>query len=233
MVAPILATKLYIPPPPPKVVLRPRLIDRLDEASSATGTPSVTLISAPAGFGKTTLVSEWVAHGGRPTAWLSLDEGDSDPTRFLSYLVAALQTLALSGVEGVAPNLGAGAAEMLQAGQSQLPHTEAILTALLNEIMSISKGFLLVLDDYHVIDSRLVDEALNFLVEHLPPQMHLVITTREDPALPIPRLRARRQLTELRAADLRFTPSEAAEFLNQADGPSPLGGRGRRTGRPN
>ena len=216
MVAPILATKLYIPPPPPKVVLRPRLIDRLDEASSATGTPSVTLISAPAGFGKTTLVSEWVAHGGRPTAWLSLDEGDSDPTRFLSYLVAALQTLALSGVEGVAPNLGAGAAEMLQAGQSQLPHTEAILTALLNEIMSISKGFLLVLDDYHVIDSRLVDEALNFLVEHLPPQMHLVITTREDPALPIPRLRARRQLTELRAADLRFTPSEAAEFLNQA-----------------
>ena len=202
--APILATKLYLPPPPPKVVVRTRLIERLNEGLAAGA--RLALISAPAGFGKTTLVSEWVAGSGRPAAWLSLDEGDSDPTRFLAYLVAALQT--------VAPKLGEGTLEVLQASQSQ-PPAESILTSLLNEITTMQDPFLLVLDDYHVIESRAVDEALNFLVEHLPPQMHLVITTREDPALPLPRLRARRQLTELRAADLRFTSSEAAEFLDQ------------------
>ena len=251
--APILATKLYIPPPPPKVVVRTRLIERLNEGL-AEGR-KLSLISAPAGFGKTTLISEWVhrkdqgpmqkdegrrmkAEGGSrnasresektdfhpfspspypsPVAWLSLDEGDSDPTRFLSYLVAALRT--------IIPELGAGVSEILQAAQP--PPAESILTALLNEIITLphpstrpigqsGQGFMLVLDDYHVIDSRPVDEALTFLIEHLPPQMHLVITTREDPALPIPRLRARRQLTELRAVDLRFTPSEAAEFLDQ------------------
>jgi LuxR family transcriptional regulator, maltose regulon positive regulatory protein len=204
---PILATKLYIPPPPPKVVLRARLIERLNEGLSAGRTPGLTLISAPAGFGKTTLVSEWVAGCGRPAAWLSLDEGDSDPTRFLTYLVAALRT--------AAPKLGEGVLEVLHASQSQPPPTESILTALLNEITTLPGNLILVLDDYHVIDSRPVDDALTFLVEHLPPQMHLVITTREDPALPIPRLRARSQLIELRAADLRFTPFEAAEFLNQ------------------
>ncbi len=205
--APILATKLYIPPPPPKVVIRTRLIERLDEGLSEGR--KLSLISAPAGFGKTTLVSEWIASGERPAAWLSLDEGDSDPSRFLTYLVSALQT--------VAPKLGEGVWEVLQASQSQ-PLTESILIALLNEVITLPDGFILVLDDYHVIDSRAVDELLNFLVEHLPPPMHLVITTREDPALPIPRLRVRRQLTELRAADLRFTPSEAAEFLNQVMG---------------
>jgi LuxR family transcriptional regulator, maltose regulon positive regulatory protein len=226
MAAPILATKLYIPPPQPNIVLRPRLIERMNEGLS-TGS-KLSLISAPAGFGKTTLVSEWVHQkdesgkgrdeSGTPphpssfnlppskVAWLSLDEGDSDPNRFLAYLVAALQT--------VAPKLGEGTLEVLQASQSQ-PPAESILTALLNEIITMQDSFLLVLDDYHVVDSRAVDEALNFLVEHLPPRMHLVITTREDPALPLPRLRVRRQLTELRAADLRFTPSEAAEFLNQ------------------
>src|SRR5688500_714327 len=115
--APILATKLYIPPPPPNVVVRNRLIERLNEGLSAGRTPGVTLISAPAGFGKTALVSDWVAGGGRPTAWLSLDEGDNDPTRFLTYLVAALQT--------VAPNLGEGVLEILQAAQSQPPPAES------------------------------------------------------------------------------------------------------------
>jgi len=205
--SPILTTKLYIPPLPPKVVVRTRLLERLDEGLSEGS--KLSLISAPAGFGKTTLVSEWLASGKRPTAWLSLDEGDSDPTRFLIYLVSALQT--------IAPKLGEGAMEVLQASQSQ-PPTEAILIALLNEITTVPNPFLLVLDDYHVIDSRAVDKALTFFVEHLPPRMHLVITTREDPALPIPRLRARRQLTELRAADLRFTSSEAAEFLDQVMG---------------
>jgi LuxR family maltose regulon positive regulatory protein len=206
----ILATKLYIPPPQPKIVLRPRLIERLNEGLSSGRTPGVTLISASAGFGKTTLVSEWVANCERPAAWLSLDEGDSDSTRFLTYLVAALQT--------IAPQLGEGVLQVLHAPQSQPPPTESILTTLLNEITTIPDNFVLVLDDYHVIDSRAVDNALAFLVEHLPPQMHLVIATREDPHLPLSRLRARGQLTELRAADLRFTPAEAADFLNQVMG---------------
>ncbi len=197
---------MYIPPPRAKIVLRPRLIERLNE-----GLPSgckLTLISASAGFGKTTLVSEWIAGCERPVAWLSLDEGDNDPTRFLTYLVAALQT--------IAANIGAGVLAVLQSPQP--PSTESILTALLNEITTIPDNFILVLDDYHVIDSKPVDQALAFLLEHLPPQMHLVIATREDPHLPLARLRARGQLTELRAADLRFTPAEAAEFLNRVMG---------------
>src|SRR5512141_2143226 len=204
MSTPILATKLYILPSRPKVVFRPRLIERLNEGLHG----KLTLMSAAAGFGKTTLVSEWAAGCGRPVAWLSLDEGDNDPTRFLTYLVAALQT--------IAANIGERVLGVLQSPQP--PPIESILIALLNEINTLPDNFVLVLDDYHVIDSKPVDEALTFLLEHLPPQMHLVITTREDPHLPLARLRARGQLTELRAADLRFTPAEAAEFLNHAMG---------------
>lgn len=212
----ILATKLYTPPPRPRIVLRPRLIERLNESLQR----KLTLISASAGFGKTTLVSEWIASCGRPAAWLSLDEGDNDPTRFLTYLVAALQTIAQrssrrgSNAEEVAIKLGEGVLGALQS--SQPPPIESILTALINEITTIPDSFIFVLDDYHILDSKPVDNAVTFLLEHLPPQMHLVITTREDPQLPLARLRARGQLTELRAADLRFTPAEAAEFLNQA-----------------
>ncbi len=236
MSAPILATKLYIPPPRPKIVLRPRLIERLNEGLAAGC--RLTLISASAGFGKTTLVSEWIEDCRLKTAdpklntigstrstnqqseinnsqfcWLSLDESDNDPTCFLRYLVAALQT--------IAPNIGEQVLVVLQSAQSpstQPPSTESILTALLNEISTIPDKFTLVLDDYHVIDAKPVDDALAFLLEHLPPQMHLVIATREDPHLPLARLRARGQLTELRVADLRFTPSEAADFLNQVMG---------------
>ena len=208
MSTPILATKLYIPPPRPNVVLRSRLIERLNEGLQRTS--GVTLISAPAGFGKTTLVSEWVAGCGRPIAWLSLDEGDNDPTRFLTYLVAALQT--------IAPKIGEGVLSILNATQSQPPPAELLLTNLLNEITTIPDNFVLVLDDYHVIEAKPVDQALTFLVEHLPPQMHLVIASREDPLLPLARLRVRGQLTELRATDLRFTPAEAAEFLNRVMG---------------
>lgn len=168
----------------------------------------LTLVSAPAGFGKTTLVSVWVAGCGRQVAWLSLEEGDSDPARFLTYLIAALQT--------IAPGIGEGVLGALQAPQP--PSIEAVLTALLNEITSFPDDFVLVLDDYHVVDARPVDDAFTYLLEHLPPQMHLVIATREDPQLPLARLRARDQLTELRAADLRFTPSEAAGFLNEVMG---------------
>jgi LuxR family maltose regulon positive regulatory protein len=200
----ILATKLYIPAPPPKIVIRPRLLGRLNEGLHR----KLTIISAPAGFGKTTLVSEWVASYERSTAWLSLDENDNDPARFLIYLISALQN--------ISPNLGAGILDILQSPQP--PFIESILTALLNEIATITGDFILVLDDYHLVDEKSIDEVLTFLVDHLPPQMHLVITTREDPSLPIPRLRTRGQLIELRAADLRFTPSEAAEFLNQVMG---------------
>jgi len=207
----ILTTKFYIPPLRAKNVLRPRLVERLNEGLATDC--KLTLISAPAGSGKTTLVSEWVAVCERPVAWLSLDDGDNDPTRFLMYLVSALQTLVLSEVEGISTNMGAGVLSVLQSPQP--PSTESILTSLLNEIMTIPDSFVLVLDDYHVIDSKSIDKALSYMLNHLPPQMHLVITTREDPQLPLSRLRARSQLTELRATDLRFTPAEAAEFLNQ------------------
>ncbi len=206
MSIPILATKLYTPPPRPQVVLRPRLIERLNEGLPAGR--KLTLISASAGFGKTTLVSEWVAGCGRPVAWLSLDEGDNDPTRFLTYFIAALQT--------ITANIGAGVLSVLQSPQP--PTTDSILTTLLNEITTLPDNFIFVLDDYHIIDSKPVDNVLTFLLEHLPPQMHLVIASREDPHLPLARLRARGQLTELRAADLRFTPVEAAGFLNQVMG---------------
>ena len=206
MSTPILATKLYIPLPRAKIVIRPRLIERLNEGLSSGR--KLTLISASAGFGKTTLVSEWVASCGSPVAWLSLDEGDNDLVRFISYLVAALQSI----------KAGIGE-DLLAALQSpQPPQAEAILTTLLNEISIIPEHFLLILDDYHAIDSQPVDQSLTFLVEHQPPQLHLVIATREDPPLPLARLRVRGQLTELRAADLRFTPAEAAEFLNQMMG---------------
>src|SRR5256714_1929066 len=207
MPTPILATKLYIPPLRPNVVIRPRLIERLNEGLHR----KLTLIAAPAGFGKTTLVSEWVEGIERPrarTAWLSLDEGENDPALFLTYLVAALQT--------IAPGIGEGVSGVLQSPQP--PPTTSILTALLNEITTIPDHFVLVLDDYHVIDAKPIDHALTFLLEHLPPQMHLVIATREDQQLPLARLRARGHLTELRSTDLRFTPSEAAGFLNQGMG---------------
>jgi LuxR family maltose regulon positive regulatory protein len=199
MSAPILATKLYVPPPQPKAVLRPRLIERLDEGLHR----KLILVCAPAGFGKTTLISEWVATLPRPAAWLSLDEGDNDPTRFLAYLLAALRT--------IAPNIGEGVLGALRSPQP--PPTESILTALLNEIAAVDEDLVLVLDDYHLIDAGAVDDVLTFLLEHLPPRVHLVIATREDPPLPIARLRARGQMGELRAVDLRFTPDEAAGFL--------------------
>src|SRR5438105_7380085 len=200
MPMPILATKLYIPRLRPNVVSRSRLIERLNEGLHR----KLTLIAAPAGFGKTTLVSAWVAGCDREVAWLSLDKGESDPTVFLTYLVAALQT--------VAPNIGVGVLGALQSPQP--PPPEAMLTALLNEITAIPDNFVLVLDDYHVIEAEPVDQALTYLVEHQPPQMHLVIATREDPQLPLARLRPQGHLTELRAGDLRFTPSEAAAFLD-------------------
>ena len=213
MPAPILATKLYIPPPRPRVVHRARLIDRLQAGLERA--PGVILISAPAGFGKTTLVSEWVASltpAPSPTrrggiAWLSLDKEDDDLPRFLAYFIAALQT--------IAPAVGEATLGALHA--SQPPPADVLLTALLNDLAALGDA-VLVLDDYHVIESPAIEEALTFFVDHLPPQVRLVIASREDPPLPLARLRARGQLTELRATDLRFTSAEAADFLNQVMG---------------
>jgi len=215
MPEPLLLTKLYAPPPRNNLVLRPRLIERLNEGISSGR--KLTLISAPAGFGKTTLISEWISGPkqcppgqvcGNSVAWLSLDEADNDPARFVSYLVAALQTI----------KSGIGEGLMASLRSPQPVQIETILTSLLNEIAISPEHFVLILDDYHNTDSKPVDQSLGFLVENQPPQMHLVITTREDPQLPLARYRARGQLTELRAADLRFTPAEAAEFLNQVTG---------------
>jgi len=238
MTAPLLQTKFYIPPPRPELVPRPHLIERLNEAPRLGR--KLTLISAPAGFGKTTLVSSWI-HDFRfwisdfgldsleeesiqnpqskiqnRVAWLSLDEGDNDLARFLAYFVAALRTLVLSGAEGIETGIGKGVLSALQSPQP--PPTEAVLPLLINEIAALPDQIILVLDDYHLIESQPIHDALIFLLEHLPPQMHLVIATRDDPRLPLARLRARGQLTELRATDLRFTNSEAAEFLNQVMG---------------
>src|SRR5881275_237554 len=190
-----------------QLVRRPQLAERLTQGVKGP----LTLVSAPAGFGKTTLLAQWLADSGMPVAWLSLEAGDNEPVRFLSYLIAALQTLD--------PHLGAVALALLQMPPPAA--AETVLTLLTNDVGSHGRDggdFAFVLDDYHVIDAKPIDQALAYLVEHLPPQMHLIIATREDPQLPLARLRARGHLTELRATDLRFTPSEAAEFLNQGMG---------------
>ena len=185
-------------------------VRRLSERLSRGAESALTLVSAPAGFGKTTLLAEWLtvaAADGRSVAWLSLDQRDNDPALFWTYLVAALNA--------GAPGGGAGALSLLQPPQ---PPNEAGLVALLNDLDAISNDVVLVLDDYHVIDARDVQDAMAFLLEHLPPQIHLVIASRTDPPLPLARLRGRGELAEIRAADLRFTPGEAAEYLNEVMG---------------
>jgi class 3 adenylate cyclase len=183
----LLTSKFYIPPPRPALVPRPRLLARLEAGLSG----KLTLLSAPAGFGKTTLLSAWratAAGGSVPLAWVSLDAADSDPLRFWSYVIAALDMLQ--------PDSGATVLALLQSPQP-LP-IEAVLTPLLNALGALATDAVLVLDDYHLIDAPAIHTALTFLLDHLPPRLHLAITTRADPALPLTRLRARGQLTELR-----------------------------------
>jgi len=208
----ILTTKLHIPPARPELVSRPHLIARLNDGLYRR----LSLISAPAGFGKTTLVSEWVQAIGAsspPTtiAWLSLDEGDNDLARFLAYFIAAFNQS-----NGIGSGLGEGALSILQSQQP--PPVESVLISLINDIAALPDRILLVLDDFHQVEAQPILDSLNFFLENIPPQVHLVIVTRVDPGLPLSRLRARCQLTELRASDLRFTPSEAVEFLSQVMG---------------
>ena len=198
----LLETKLYVPKSRPGLVPRPRLSERLDRGTSS----KLTLVSAPAGFGKTTLLAAWLSDDERPAAWLSLDRGDNDPASFWAHVIAALQT--------VAPEVGATTLALLQ--ESQPPPIEHVLTPLLNDVGTVTSEIVLVLDDYHVIDAREVLDGAAFLLDHLPPQLHLVIASRADPALPLARLRARGELVDVRATDLRFTPEEAAAYLTGA-----------------
>jgi LuxR family maltose regulon positive regulatory protein len=241
MNGPLLQTKLYIPPIRAELVPRPRLIDRLNEGFRH----KLTLISAPAGFGKTTLLSEWV-HGKDAVnphvsvAWISLDEGDNDPARFWAYVVAALQNIEVR--QETANHAGTATQHLRPIGEAVLgafqapqpPSIESLLTTLINEITSAlgtpstvgqspdngasERGIVLVLDDYHLIDARPIHSGLAFLLEHLPANMHLVIATRSDPPLHLARLRGHGQLVELRQTDLRFTCNEVAAFLNRIMG---------------
>jgi LuxR family maltose regulon positive regulatory protein len=196
----ILTTKLYAPPQRPGFVPRARLVRRLDEGGSCP----LILASAPAGFGKSSLVAAWIRAGGRRTAWLSLEPGDNDPARFWRYLVAALQT--------VEPDLGGSVEGMLQAGS--LPPVEPLATALVSDLTRLASALVLVLDDYHAIQSAEIHEAVGFVLDHAPSFLQVVIATREDPPLALARRRARGELLEIRAADLRFTTDEAEELLN-------------------
>lgn len=203
----LLTTKLYFPTVRRDLVPRPRLVARLTEGV----TRPLTLIAAPAGFGKTTLVSEWRASkAGRtfPLAWLALDDEDNAPTHFLTYVIAALAT--------VKPGFGESILALLKSPQSA--PSKLILTNFINEVTLFSAPFALVLDDYHVISSPAIHEAMAFLLDHLPPPMHIIITTRADPPLPLARWRARHQLVEIRGDDLRFTSVEVATFLSQVMG---------------
>jgi LuxR family maltose regulon positive regulatory protein len=241
MAIPLLTTKLYIPPPQPKLVSRPRLIERLDAGISR----KLTLVSAPAGFGKTTLLSEWIGSReyrvgtrasresaspltpyshrppvGLPTpsfAWLSLDEDDSDPTRFMAYLCTALRTIPCLGEVAI----GETAMAMLQSPQP--PPIDAVLTSLINEIAAIPAShppLALVLDDYHRVETEQIRDILTFVLDHLPLPalggLHLVIATRKDPLLSLAQLRVSGEITEIRARDLRFTIAESSAFFNQA-----------------
>ena len=204
MTRPLLETKFYIPPARPQLAPRPLLIQRLTAGLDR----KLTLISAPAGFGKTTLLSVWADQCQWPVAWLSLDRDDNNPRQFLTYLIAAL--------ERVCPKLGTDARALLQF--PQVPSFKAVLTMLINGLVKIETRLVLVLDDYHVIKLQSIHDGLAFLLGHLPPQMHLILSGRVDPPLPLARLRTRGYLHELRGADLRFTLQEAALFLNQVMG---------------
>jgi ATP/maltotriose-dependent transcriptional regulator MalT len=204
--APLLETKLYAPRVRRGLVARPRLVERLTRGVESR----LTLVSAPAGFGKTTLLAAWLSaapSAGPSVAWLSLDGADNQPVSFWTYLISALQ--------GVAPGVGATALALLQERQSPL---ETVLGTLLNDLGALPNDVTLVLDDYHVIEAQEVQAGMAYLIEHLPAHLHVVLLTRADPGLPLALLRSHGELAEIRAADLRFTTDEAAAYLNEAMG---------------
>lgn len=202
MSTPFLATKLYVPLARPNLISRSRLLQKLTEGIHR----KLTLVLAPAGFGKTTLLSDWAAHNAQVVTWVSLDDGDNDSARFLSYFITALQI--------PEPGLGQGAAASLSVPQPQSP--ESIMTLLINEITSLSTQIVIVLDDYHTIQNQAIHNALIYLLDHCPPQLHLVIASRDEPPFPLARLRIRDEITELRSTELAFSTEEAVSFFNHA-----------------
>jgi len=202
MAAPVLATKLFAPPLRPDLVLRQRLIDQLNAGSQR----KLILVAAPAGYGKTTLISSWLHETNIPSAWLSLDEDDNDPIRFFQYFISALQR--------IIPTIAGDLMGMLQEGQS----FDTPIKLLINEITSHAEPFALVLDDFHVIHSQAVLDMVILLLEHMPPQMHLMLLSRTDPPFPLSRLRVRNEIVDIRADHLRFTLAEIAVFLNEIMG---------------
>jgi len=210
---PLLKTKLFIPPSKSDLLDRPRLVRRLNEGLGG----KLTLISAPAGFGKTTLLTSWIHSDGETlqrspplplAAWISLDEGDNEPVRFVSYLVAALRN--------IQPEVGGSTLDILQTPNP--PPDEILLVSLINELSEIQNNFMVVLDDDHVVIEERVHSIITFLLENQPPQMHLVISSRSDPPWPYARLRGRGEINEIRVNELRFTPEESSDFLNDVMG---------------
>ncbi len=202
----LLKTKLYIPPLRSNLVSRPRLVERLNKGLHQGC--KLALVTAPAGFGKTTFVSSWIQHQAHRVAWLSLDEADNSPSRLIYYVIAALQTIDQA--------LGETAVSLIQSPQP--PPADILLALLINDLASLSRHVFLVLDDYHVIRNLDIHKALTFLLDHQPPQLHLIIISREDPALPLHRLRGSGQMTGIHVRDLLFTAVEAAQFLNKTMG---------------
>jgi LuxR family transcriptional regulator, maltose regulon positive regulatory protein len=200
---PLLATKLYIPQPRPNLVQRSQLIDRLNKGVNQ----KLILISAPAGFGKTTILSEWISQSEIPTAWISLDKGDDDSVQFINYLVAAFQKFE--------PSIGKTILPVLQSPQP--PAIKSIIISLIKEISDISGDLILILDDYHSIDTEEIHKIVELLLDFLPAHIHLVIATRVDPPLPLARLRVSNQLTELRTTDLCFTVDKTTLFFNKME----------------
>jgi len=199
----LLETKFHIPLWRAGGVTRPRLLEQLH--TGLREGRKLTLVSAPAGYGKTTLVTEWLNLVEKPFTWLSLDKGDDEPLRFYTYFVAALQR--------VDESIGKELTHALQA--RQLPPLEALVASLVNDITEVGSPFLCVFDDFQMLQDKAICDGLNGLVAHQPPQLHLVIVTREDPPLPLARLRAKNQITEIRASDLRFSEMEIGQFLQE------------------
>ena len=200
----LLTTKLYIPQLTLDLVPRPHLYERLDEGL----TRKLTLVSAPTGFGKSTLVTGWLSERDQPAAWLSLDQGDNDPVRFWTYLIAAIQT--------IHQEMGVEARQIVSA--PQLRSTEPVAISLINDISQLAHDLIVVLDDYHIIEAGQVHAGLSYLLEHQPPNLHIILITRVDPSISLARLRAHSQLIEIRAEDLQFSTEEAATLFNEKMG---------------
>jgi LuxR family maltose regulon positive regulatory protein len=198
---PVLVSKLQVLPIHPSVISRQRLVERLDESINC----KLTLVAAQAGFGKTTLLSDWINQRNVPASWFSVESSDSDPLQFLTYMIAALQN--------IDKNIGLTALDLIKS--PQLPPLPSILTALINSMTNVSEDFILVLDDYHLADAIPINTIMTFLLEHLPPRMHIILSTRSDPPLPLSRLRSQNQMLEIRATDLSFTREETVQFIRK------------------